>query len=101
MLGTVRCTTVCTSAAFGEYVPANPPLSFHATSWSGPPLVLTEMPRSWFNPAPDVQRSALPLRIASESWVGVKLSFRAVASTSVQATPLLPPRHGCNVVLAE
>src|SRR5258708_4384717 len=87
--------TVCTSAALGENVPPKPPLSFQA---SGCPAVvgnappLTVMPRSWLKPALEVQRSALPLMMAYEATLGVKMTLVLPALVSTQVVPLLPVR---------
>src|SRR5438132_8709989 len=86
-------TTAWTKAAFGEKVPANPPLSFQATM-----LPLTLMPRSWLYPAVAVHRSALPPRMACEFTLGVIVNARLVESMSVQVLPLLPARWYCAVL---
>src|SRR5436190_20804769 len=83
-----RLYTACANAALGENVPAKPPDSFHATSWSAPPLTLTKMPRSWLKPAVPVHRSALALSTTTSLDVGVMLSSSRLASTSDQVEPL-------------
>src|SRR5438128_11493074 len=94
-------TTVWTKAAFGENVPAKPPLSCQPTICPAPyvpPLI--RMPRSWLTPACDVHRSALPDRTASELVVGVKLRLRLVASIGCQVVPLLPVSVYCCQLIA-
>src|SRR2546427_814722 len=76
--------TVCTNAAFGEKVPAKPPLSFQATM-----APLTLMPRSWLMPAVAVQRSALPVTMACALTPGVMVRTRLVASMSGRVAPLV------------
>ena len=99
--------TICTKAALGESVPANPPDSFQASGWpategNAPPL--TTRPTSWLKPAWAVNRSALPLRMANELTDGVKLRFSLVLSIGCHVKPLLPVReywlglHALNVL---
>src|SRR2546422_666772 len=94
-------TTVWTKAAFGENVPANPPLSFQPTICPVPYVPpLTRIPRSWLTPACDVHRSALPERMAFELKAGVKLRPRVLASIGCQVVPLLPVRVYCCQLIA-
>src|SRR5437773_2478629 len=85
-----RLYTACANAALGENVPAKPPDSFHATSWSAPPLTLTKMPRSWLKPAVAVHRSALALSTATSLADAVRLNASRLPSMSDHADPLLP-----------
>src|ERR1700730_8002775 len=88
--------TVCTAAAFGEKVPASPPLSFQAITWPAPKAPpLMKMPRSWLTPGDAVQRSALALRTAFEATVGVIVCTSVLASMSVQVVPSLPSSRYC------
>ena len=65
-----------TAAAFGENVPAKPPLSFHPTTWPEPKVPpLTLMPMSWLRPALAVHRSALPEMMAYDAADGLTTSF--------------------------
>ncbi len=90
VVAAVTGVTAWTNAALGEKVPANPPLSFHATSWPAPYAPpLTHRPMSWSTPAVAVQRSALPPRNAMPLTAGVNVEDNADASTSVQVVPLL------------
>src|SRR5207249_5858902 len=94
-------TTAWTKAAFGENVPANPPLSFQPTICPvpyAPPLI--RMPRSWLTPTCAVHRSALPDRRASELVFGVKLRLSLVASIGCQVVPLLPVSAYCCQLMA-
>src|SRR5205823_12705019 len=94
-------TTVWTKAAFGENVPANPPLSFQPTICPvpyAPPLI--RMPRSWLTPTCAVHRSALPDRTASELVFVVKPRLRVVAPIGCQFVPLLPVRVDCCQLIA-
>src|SRR2546427_101985 len=92
--------TTCTKAAFGEKVPAEPPLSFQATSWSAPPFTLTKMPRSWLNPALAVQRSALADSTAVEAVPGERPAMRLVGSIVCHAAPSLLARLYCWLLTA-
>src|SRR2546430_2640624 len=76
--------TVCTNAAFGEKVPAKPPLSFQAAM-----APLTLMPRSWLMPAVAVQRAALPVAMACGVTPGGVVRAGLGASMSVQGAALL------------
>ena len=91
-----------TNAALGENVPANPPLSFHATSVPvpyAPPL--TMMPMSWLKPAVAVHRSA-PAEIAKlVSAAGDMVTFNAELSIACQAVPSLLCKTYCEVLAAE
>src|SRR5439155_923750 len=72
-----------TAAAFGEKVPAEPPLSFHPTISDGYALgsaPATAIPRSWLAPATVVHRSAFPVISAMESLVGVTVVVRRAAT---------------------
>src|SRR5207247_10477821 len=80
-----RLYTACANAALGENVPAKPPDSFHATSWSAPPLTLTNMPRSWLKPALAVHRSALAPSTATSLADAGRLSASPLPSISDQA----------------
>src|SRR5450759_1691018 len=100
VLAALIAYTPSTNAAFGENVPAKPPLSFHATSWSAAPLTLTKMPMSWLKPALAVHRSALPpSRTVALTPVNEGLT-RRFASISVQVAPSLEPRLYCCVLAA-
>src|SRR5260370_25665954 len=87
-----------TKAALGEKVPANPPDYFHPTSVSGPPLSLTNMPRSWLKPGFAVQRSALPPSTAVVLAVGESVVLKCAASIACQLTPSDPVNVYCEVV---
>jgi hypothetical protein len=78
-----------TNAAFGENVPAEPPDSFHASSWSEAPLSLTNMPRSWLKPAVAVHRSAFAVSKIDWFAVAAQARRRYRVSTSHQLTPSL------------
>src|SRR5437867_7158697 len=95
-----RLYTACANAALGENVPAKPPDSFHATSWSAPPLTLTKMPRSWLKPAVAVHRSALAPSTATSLDVGVTFSSSLLGSISDQAEPSLPDSQYCRPLAA-
>src|SRR6058998_2926904 len=95
-----RLKAPCTKAALGEYVPAKPPDSFHATSWSAPPLTLTKMPRSWLKPAVAVHRSALAPSTATSLDVGATLSSSLLGSISDHAEPSLPDSQYCRPLAA-
>src|SRR5207247_8784417 len=95
-----RLYTACANAALVENVPAKPPDSFHATSWSAPPLTLTKMPRSWLKPAVAVHRSALALSTATSLDDAVRLSASRLPSTSDHAEPLLPGSLYCRALAA-
>src|ERR1700719_504688 len=61
------------------------------------------MPTSWLNPALEVHRSALPLRMATQLDAGVSVSVSGVAeveSMSVQVLPSLWARVDCRVSTA-
>src|SRR5437773_115022 len=94
-LPVARLKAPCAKAALGEYVPAKPPDSFHATSWSAPPLTLAKMPRSWLKPALAVHRSALALSTATSLAGAVRLSASRLPSMSDHADPLLPCSRYC------
>src|SRR6266571_2691009 len=91
-----RLKAPCTKAALGENVPAKPPDSFQATSWSAPPLTLAKMPRSWLKPALAVHRSALALSTATSLAGAVRLSASRLPSMSDHADPLLPCSRYCS-----
>src|SRR5207302_9160957 len=85
VLPTFKCRSVVTKAAFGEKVPAKPPLSFQATSVPDPYAApLTMMPTSWVHPAAVLRMSAPPELI--------ELAFDPVgnaACRTCQARPFL------------
>src|SRR5258708_4930636 len=85
--GAAAGITVCTKAAFGLNVPANPPLSFHALT--APPTV---MAMSWLNPLLAVHRSALPPMRITPAEGAVNETVRLVASMSFHVAPSLPVR---------
>src|ERR1700730_11071122 len=58
------------------------------------------MPRSWLMPAVAVHRSALPVMMANEFWVGASVSESRVASRSRQLVPSLPVSRYCWVLAA-
>src|SRR5438874_1772670 len=95
-----RLNTACANAALGENVPAKPPDSFHATSWSAPPLTLTKMPRSWLKPEVAVHRSAFAPSTATSLDVGAMLSSSLLASTSDQVEPSLRVSEYCSPLTA-
>ena len=80
----VMLNLVCANAAFGEKVPANPPLSFQAAT---APLTVTA--RSWLYPAVAVHRSALPESTASKFAAGLRLIDSTPGSMSIQVWPSL------------
>src|ERR1700693_2037976 len=80
----LRAWTAWTNAAFGENVPANPPLSFQATT-----VPLTVIAMSWLNPALAVKRSELPPMTAVLFADGVTVTLRLVLSMSIQVAPSL------------
>src|SRR6266849_1567210 len=57
-----------------------------------------KIPRSWFVPTVDVQRSAFALRTQTEVAVGITLICRPVESIGVQSAPVLPALLYCLVV---
>src|SRR5439155_21484304 len=95
-----RLYTACANAALGENVPAKPPDSFHATSWSAPPLTLTKMPRSWLKPAVAVHRSAFAPSTATSLDVGAMLRSSLLESTSDHVEPSLPVSGYCSPLTA-
>src|ERR1035437_2541150 len=79
-----------TKTAFGEDVPAKPPLSFQATMVSSDslaPSTLTKMPMSWLKPALPVHRSELAPSTAVELTLGLRVVLRLASSIGCQVVP--------------
>src|SRR5258708_12242333 len=89
VLPTLTGHVACRNAALGEYVPADPPLSFQPTSWSPPLLTLTKMPMSWLKPELAVHRSTLADTRAVPVPVGARAAVRLAASIGCPAPPPL------------
>src|SRR5205823_10184445 len=87
--------TVSSAAAFGEKVPAKPPLSFQPirfAGWVTASAGVTVMPRSWLIPATDVHRSAFPVSVTRQLSVRFTLMVRTVPSIGLQLLPSLLDR---------
>src|SRR2546425_2492141 len=94
---------VSSAAAFGEKVPAKPPLSFqpirfdrYATASAG----VTVIPRSWLIPATEVHRSTFPVNVTRQLSARFTLMVRAVPSIALQLLPSLLDRPYWLLLLA-